>query len=291
MSSTTQMTEEQMKYNSVIATHAALMELGKQEAEKNTAEKQQEKDNIEMVQFLKKYLTLIEYFEKSKNSHTTNMTFGNPETFKEIINKSLEHINKLNVIIENDKIKFDKLQTENTELQEEHKELIEETEKLEETIEAKEKSAMVRIEKLRNMCIKRNKTIKLLKKLLVIMAIHLIVISYIGFMKYYYTLMYIVIGLSNIIYNIYNSIRFSGENLLYFMNILKNTFIEFLPFIYSVWNISCGLYIVYYLVCVSIYKDMVNSFYMNQESYTNYVFDSSMNSMLHTNNSANMCYK
>ena len=89
MSSTTQMTEEQMKYNSVIATHAALMELGKQEAEKNTAEKQQENDNIEMIKFLKKYLTLIEYFEKSKNSDTTNMTYGKPETFKEIINKSL----------------------------------------------------------------------------------------------------------------------------------------------------------------------------------------------------------
>lgn len=283
MSSARQMTEEEMKYLSVIATHTALIELGKLEESKTSTEKQQEKDNIEMIQFLKKYLTLIEYFEKSKNPDTTNMAFGNPETVKEIIDKSLQHINKLNTIIQSDKLEYNKLQKENKELQEEHRELIEETEKLEHTIETKEQSNMTRIEKLRNICIKRNKTIKILKKLLIIMAIHLIVISYIGFVQYYYSFVCIAIGLSNIIYNIYNSIRFSGENLLYFINIIKYTFIQILPFIYSVWNISYGFYIVYYLLCVSIYKDMVNSFYAGHESYTNNMFN-------YSNSSISMCY-
>lgn len=290
MSSTTPITEEQMKYLSVIATHTALIELGKLEELKTSTEKQQEKDNIEMIHFLEKYLTLVEYFEKSEKSHTTNMSFANPETFKEILNKSLEHIHKLNTIIQGDKIKYYKLQEENTELQEEHKELIKETEELEENIETKEKVNTERIEKLRNICIKRNKTIKILKYLLLNTIVHLCIISYIGFMKYYYTLVYIVIGISNKMYNVYCNLRILLVNTLYISNIVKQEFIEVLPFLYSIANISYGFYIFYYLMCVSIYRDIVNSIYTNPASYLNFVFDSSINSTLHTNNSANICY-
>ena len=237
MASTTPITEEQMKYLSVIATHTALMELGKLEEAKKNTEKQEELNNVKIIEFLKKYLKLIEYFEKSENLDTKTMNFGNPETFKEIINKSLEHIYKQITVIENNKIKYNKLQEENTELQKENKELIKETEELEETIENKQKLNNIRIEKLRTICGKRNNTIKILKKLLIIIIIHLSIISYIGFMNYYYTFVYSIVGIINIIYNIYYNIKLFLKKIVYSIYLLNTVFNDMLPFVYLYINI------------------------------------------------------
>ena len=112
MSAITHISDETMKYKSVVATHDALIELGRLDENEKNNEKQQIIDNEEVMQFLKKNLAVIEYFEKSEKQSKNKMIFENPDTFKEIINKSLNHIDKLNNIIEKNKLKCNKLENE-----------------------------------------------------------------------------------------------------------------------------------------------------------------------------------
>ena len=189
MSAITHISDETMKYKSVVATHDALIELGRLDENEKNNEKQQIIDNEKVIIFLKKNLAVIEYFEKSEKQSKNKMIFENPDTFKEIINKSLNHIDKLNNLIEKNKLKCNKLENENNELEKETRELIDQTEELENDIENNKEKNIIRIEKLRDMCKKRNKTIKIQKKLLIIIIVHSLIISYIGFAQYYYTLL------------------------------------------------------------------------------------------------------
>ena len=252
---------------------------------KKNMEKQQSIENIEVIKFLEKYIAVIEYFETSKTPDKNKMIFENPETFKEIITKSLNHIYKQASIIDDNKTKYSKLQDENAELQDEHKELIGQTEELEETIETQEVLSKQRIEKVRNICIKRNKTINILKKLLVILATHLCVISYFGFLKYYYTVLNIFIGISTIIYNIYYYLKLAGLDLLYCIEALTIECIKIIPLLYSIGDSLYGISdIIYgfYLLYSSIIFDIINN--INSELYSN------TNSELYSNSSVNMCY-
>ena len=277
MLSTTHISEEMMKYNSVVATHNAMIELGRFDEVKKFMEKQQDIENIEVIKFLEKYLAVIEYFETSKNpDKNKTLNFENPETFKEIITKSLNHIYKLASIIDDNKIKYNKLQDENAELQDEHKELIEQTEELEENIETQEILSKQRIEKVRNICITRNNTIYLLKRLLVILSTHLCVISYYGFLKYYYTVLNIFIGISTIIYNIYYYLKLAGIDLLYCMEVLTIECIKIIPLLYGIGDSLYGFYLLY----SSIIYDIINNIYDIINT----------NSELYTNTSLNMCY-
>ena len=277
MPSTTHISEETMKYNSIITTHNAMIELGRFDEIKKNSEKQQRIENIEVIKFLEKYLGVIEYFETSKTSDKNKMIFEHPDTFKEIITKSLNHIYKQVSIIDDNNIKYNKLQNENAELQDEYKELIKQTEELEETIETHEILSKQRIEKLRNICITRNNTIYFLKRILVILSLHLCIISYFGFLKYYYTILNIFIGISAIIYNIYYYLKLTGLDLLYSIEILTLECIKIIPFLYSIGNLLYGFYLLY----SSIIYDIIDT---NSVLYTN------ANSELYTNSSLNMCY-
>ena len=278
MSSTTHISEEDMKYNSVITTHTALIELGRLDEVQKNNEKQQEIDNNEIIKFLEKYKTILTYFESENNpDKNNNVIFENPELLKEIINKSLEHIYKFNELINDNKTKYTKLQDENTDLLEDYKELILQIDELEKYIENKTNLSNERIEKLRNICIKKNKTIYILKKLLIIIIIHLCVISYFGFLKYYYILISICIGWCRIFYNIYYYLKIIGLDLLYLINILKIECINCIPLLYSICNLSYGFYLLY----SSIIFDVIHNIFMKLDS---------TNTTLYTNSSLNMCY-
>lgn len=282
MSSIQHISGETMKHKSVIATHTSLIEIGRFEEAQKNREKQQEIENIEVIKFLEKYNKVIEEYEET-NSTLSNKkchTFNNSDTFKEIINKSLNHIIKLNKIIDENNNKYNKLQEENIEFKDETKELINQTEELEQQIENITEIKDQRIEKLRNICIKRNKTIKILKKILLVTFLQLCIINYIGFANYYYTIKYIVIGYYHIFNSIYKNTIFIYNNPYYYINKVNITgYTYILEFCYLICNLVYGFIQVYSAIFYEIYK-FISNYFINDVSIDN----------IYYNNSNLMCY-
>jgi FtsZ-binding cell division protein ZapB len=286
MPSATLMTEETMKYNSIMATHNALLELGRQDESQKNSEKLIDIENQEIILFLEKYLAVVDYFETSGKSQTSNMSFETPERLRELINKPLKHIHKLNSIIEENKNKYEKLHDENSDLQDQNKELIEETEQLEDEKEKIILATNQRIEKLRNICIKRNNTIKNYKIITIILIIHLLIISYIGIFNYYIILKNIIV---KIIYTMVLMLKLSSEFInynIYCYNYFKNKCINLLSDIYLIlkliFNLSYEFINMYYLLGIMIYDNIKNSVFA-----TDIEFNNSMN---YINITENMCY-
>ena len=157
-------------------------------------------------------------------------------------------------------------------MQKEFKEVIDETEELENVIENNKEKNIIRVEKLRDMCKKRNKTIKIQKNLLIIIIVHLLIISYIGFLQYYYTLLYSVVGIVNILTILYSDIIIIGQTILYYIKYLKLFTTEKIPILY---DSSYGFYILYSSI-------MYDIFIKKPDLYNN--------TLQYTNNSINMCY-
>jgi len=166
----------------------------------------------------------------------------------------LKHIDKLNNLIEKNKLKCNKLENENKELEKETKELIDQTEELENDIENNKEKTRIRVEKLRDICKKRNKTIKIQKKLLIIIIVHLLIISYIGFIQYYYTLLYSVVGIFNVLTILYYNVVIIGQTILYNIKYLTLFTTENIPMLY---DSSYGFYILYSSMIYDIYNSFI----------------------------------
>jgi hypothetical protein len=144
--------------HSVVATHDALIELGQQKELKKFIKQQQEKNNKEIINFFENYLANA--IESGYFIENANIRYYSEKNVKEIINKSLNHINTLNTVINGKRNKYIKLYCENKNLQDENKELNNQIIELEEKIENYWEK---RVEKVRNICIQRNDTIKMFK--------------------------------------------------------------------------------------------------------------------------------
>ena len=204
--SATYISNELMKINSSLATHDALIDLGRQKELQELAKQKQEEDNMEIILFLDNYL--INAIESGYFIEKSSIKYYSEKNISEIITKSSNHIKNLNTIINDKKTEYIKLLHENKEQQDENKELILQIDNLENDIENYWKK---RTEKIRNICIQRNKTIKMLKYLIGFMISQQFLISYFGFYNYVdsiyitikYTYLYSSTGISNIIYYIY----------------------------------------------------------------------------------------
>ena len=207
--STTIISEEAMKYNSVIATQNALIELGRQEQlEKNMLE-QIKLDNDAIIAILKFEIDNLNL------NQTKNITYVKKDIYN-TINESLKHIWQLNIIIQDEKFKYIKLQRENYELEKENKELIQETEDLEKN---NEEHWNKRVENLRDKCIKKNKTIKILTYCILFAFVNICFISYFGFLRYYYIVAIIIFNTFNFLYYILYLICRNTYGMIYLFNL------------------------------------------------------------------------
>lgn len=213
--STTIICEETMKYNSVIATQTALIELGRQEQiEKNLLE-QMQIENDAIIAILK-----LEIININSNQNK-NITYVKKNIY-DTIYQSLEHIYNLNIIIQDEKLKSTKLQRENSELEKENKELIQETENLEKN---NEKYWRKRVLNLRNKCIEKNNTIKILKYCMLLAFVKICLISYFGFLRYYYILAIIIFNTFNFLYYILYLICRNTYGMISLLNLYSLSFL------------------------------------------------------------------
>jgi len=208
MSSTTHISEENMKYNSVLATQTALVDLGRHEQMRVNSENQQEITN-ELI------IKILENYQQNLNNNKTHI----PKTeISEIINKSLEHIMNLNKIIENEKSKNIKLQAENKDFEEETKDLIKQTEALEYKIENYWEK---RVKNLRDKCGKKNNYIKALKCCMLFAISQHLLISYFGFLRYYYIIAQITVGTANLLYLMFNCVYLGFHDIAWCIYLLQ----------------------------------------------------------------------
>jgi hypothetical protein len=273
MSVTKHVSEDEMKYNSIIETHKGLIELGRKKELDNFLQDKQKTDNNSIIDFLENYFINIHENANPKKKYYQRKSVA------EIIDKSLNHIKNQNILISKRYNSFNQILKENLEILQENKELISQIDELEDKIETYWNP---RVEKIRNICFQRNNTIKTLKKTSLLVILFIIsqqcLINYFGFLRYCNIMFNISIGLTNLVYLIGFYTASVMYSLFFDIYLLK---LQIISALYS-WYI-------YYSFIISVAYNRYLTFYMS--SYTNYISSEHLKNLkIYTNNSLNVCY-
>lgn len=236
---------------SKIATHNALIDLGRQQEINNIKlEKRNEKRNrYKNIVEGKEILNSLVYFNSINKITDTKKYMDNVLNFCHQTSIYVSYVNKYLCLLEEDiknlQEKNDKLKKENKELLEENKEKIKENDNL-------TRYWSNRIQKLREKCIYKNRKIKYSYLMFIFIISQMLAINYIGIINYI-NLWYFIL------YGVYYSINI-------IINYSKKIFVSF---IYLYLNIS---YNIYYMIINSanyIYNYIYNINY-NNINYNDY---------------------
>jgi hypothetical protein len=238
---------EDMKKNSVFATHDSLIELGKQQEKmKQEKEKKILENNLlrDKILNFKNNLNFVVANRKSANSF--NFTQINCYD-SSIINEYIDMVNTYICILDSENntlvTNINKLESNIFDLLEEKKETEKEYKDLDETLKSREKYWQNRVKNLREKCINKNTLIYKLNCFIVFITFNFILIKYYGFYNYvntvYFSLYYPVFYLNN-------SLKFTANSIYYLLEKLVNLVLYLLLFdfikvfiVYSVAMLCC----------------------------------------------------
>jgi hypothetical protein len=221
------LSQEEMEINSALATHDALIELGRQ-MEKTTTENNYRNNRIleleKMITNFKKDNNVILITMSQKLANSWDMF---PKNYYEAdkIDKYISIINEYMKLINEEKLSKNKeIETQKNEVLELTKENTEshkEYDEVETKFEENNKYWEERVIKLREKCIHKNKIIKILYCILSAIVSQLLLINYIGF-YYYLNMLYVCAYYSG--YSIY-LILFNINSIIYY--VIESSMISF----------------------------------------------------------------
>ena len=185
---TLSLSKEDMELNSALATHDALIELGRHKAmaDIEVATKDNKKKQLfQIINNFSKDIKTVKVTKKHGNSwDTTVELYYNAEKIDSYVATVMEYMNLLHENIKQNEETLEKLNEENRELKEELAESHCDYSALEDKIDKQDEYWKNRVAKLREKCIRKNKYIKILNWGFIFIITQILLANQIGIFNY-----------------------------------------------------------------------------------------------------------